>query len=149
MLKSELMKERHKLIASSYLVIVNKDNILLSRRFNTGYEDGNYGLVAGHVEKDESFTQAVIRECKEEIGIKIDTNDLKVVHVMHRRITDERVDVFFLCEKWKGEIKNLELNKCDDLKWFDINKLPKNIVPYVREAINHIINNKHYSEFGY
>ncbi|OGG14305.1 hypothetical protein A2875_01995 [Candidatus Gottesmanbacteria bacterium RIFCSPHIGHO2_01_FULL_46_14] len=51
-------RDRFKMIASSYLLCIRDDMILLSRRHNTGYEDGNYSLPAGHVEDDELLTAA-------------------------------------------------------------------------------------------
>ncbi len=140
-------KERFKIIPSVYLILIRDNKILLSRRFNTGYRDGNYSLPAGHLEKNETFTQGVIREVKEEIGISLDAKDLNLVHTMCRMIPgDERADFFFTVEKWQGEPKNMEPDKCDDLSWFDLNNLPQNIVLYVKQAINSILNNVIFSE---
>ncbi len=65
---------------------------------------------------------------------------------MHRPLVSY-VDVFFTTDKYKGEIKNKELDKCDDLKWFSLNNLPENIVPSVKYFIENYINGKKYSEF--
>lgn len=68
---------------------------------------------------------------------------------MHRKGTDqndERLDFFFTCRKYKGEIKNIEPQKCDDLTWFGIGASPTNIIPYIRNAIENTINQKTYSE---
>lgn len=143
---------RHKNIPASYLVLKKNNKILLLRRFNTGFEDGNYGLVAGHVDSGETFTTALIREAKEESGIDINSSAVQTIHVMHRRSGfdgSERVDVFHTVEKWSGEIINTEPHKCDDLSWFDIDDLPSNIIDYVEVALNHINNNVFYSEYGW
>lgn len=91
-----MLKERHKNIPASYLILMKDNKILLQRRFNTDYKDGEYGIPSGHVEKNESFTKALIREMKEEIGIILKPKDLKVVHVMHRKseMEEERIDTF-------------------------------------------------------
>jgi 8-oxo-dGTP diphosphatase len=92
----------------------------------------------------------MIREAKEEAGIDLKAEDLNVVHVMHRKCpNEERIDLFIKARKWKGEPKNLEPHKCDDLRWFEIEKLPTNTIPYVRQAIDCIRNKIFYSEFGW
>ncbi len=148
-----MAKERNKNIPASYLVLIKDNKILLLRRFNTGYEDGNYSLIAGHVDKGETFTQCVVREAEEEAGVILKPENLKVAHVMHRDSglaeDNERIDVFFTAENWDGEIKNKEPNKCDDLSWFDFNNLPSNIIPYVKQAIDCIKNKVFYSEHGW
>lgn len=143
-------KERFKLIPTSHLILMKDDKILLSRRFNTGYEDGNYSVVAGHLDGNETFLEAMIREAKEEAGIELKVEDLKVVHVMHRKSQpEERIDFFIKANKWQGEPKILEPHKCDDLSWFELTNLPDNIIPYIKQAINCIGSNKFYSEIGW
>ncbi|NQY54774.1 MAG: NUDIX domain-containing protein, partial [Campylobacteraceae bacterium] len=58
-------------IPASYLILIRQNKILLLRRHNTGYQDGQYSTIAGHVEEGESFSQCIIREAKEEAGITL------------------------------------------------------------------------------
>ncbi len=143
-------KERFKLIPNSHLILRKENKILLLRRFNTGYEDGNYSVVAGHLDGNETFLQAIVREAKEEAGIDIKQEDLEVVHVMHRRVpNEERIDFFIVAKRWESEPKIMETDKCDDLDWFEIDNLPENIIPYIRQAINKIKDKIFYSELGF
>jgi len=140
-------KERFKVIPSVYLVLIKDNKILLSRRHNTGYFDGNYSFPAGHLDGNETLKKAMVRETKEEIGVLLDQADLELIHTMNRRIPDnERVDFFFTAKKWQGEPKIMESDKCDDLSWFEFNNLPKNIIPYIKQAIDSFLNNIIYSE---
>lgn len=143
------MTDRFKLIASVYLLFIKDNQILLLRRKNTGYEDGNYGLVSGHLEENESLTHGAVREAKEESGVDINPKDLEVRTVMHRKQNDERVDFFFEVKKWSGEIINTEPDKCDDLRWFQLDNLPSNIIPYIKQAIECYRQGILYSEFGW
>jgi len=148
-----MTKIRHQNIPASYLVLIKNGKILLLRRFNTGYEDGKYSLVAGHVELGETFIQTIIREAEEEAGIILQAEDLEFVHMMHRNSrtdeNNERVDTFFLAKNWGGKIENKEPQKCDELSWFDLEDIPENTIPYIREAIVCIKNKNYYSEFGW
>ena len=81
-------------ILAVYLVVIKDGKTLLYLRQNTGYCDGMYSLIAGHVEKGESVTQAMIREAKEEANIDITSKNLKPLCAMHRRSDSERVDFF-------------------------------------------------------
>lgn len=139
-------------IPAVYLVLQKDNQILLSLRKNTGYEDGNFSLVSGHLEPIESLTQAMIREAQEEAGLTVFPQDLQVAHVMHRLSPDEntaRIDTYFTNSKWQGEIANLEPDKCGSLDWYDLNNLPQNIVPCVHKAITSIQKKVYYSEFGW
>lgn len=140
---------RFKMIASSYLILIHDGKILLSRRYQTGYEDGKYSLPAGHIEDNESLTQGAAREVFEEIGLKIVPQAFKLVHVMHRKEQDIRMDFFFTAEIGDQQPVNKETEKCDDLRWFPLNKLPRNTIPYIRHAISCYQKNIFYSEFGW
>lgn len=143
------MKERFKMIASGYLLLIRGGKILLSRRFQTGYEDGKYSLPAGHIEDNETLTAGTCREIKEEIGISLCPKDLMLVHVMHRKHMDIRMDFFFTTTLSRYTPKNLEPEKCDDLRWFPLTKLPVNTIPYIRTAIQNYRKKNVYSEFGW
>lgn len=133
-------------------IFFKRDNeVLLSLRANTGYEDGKYSVVAGHVEAGESIIEAGIREAKEEAGVDITPYNFQIVGSMYRRSDDERIDYFAVVEKWEGEIRNCEEHKCGGLDWKPIDNLPSNIIPYIRFAINKtFIEHKSlwYEEFG-
>lgn len=136
------------MIASSYLFLVRDGRILLSRRKNTGYEDGNYSLPAGHVENNESLTQAASREIFEEIGIRLKPENFTLVHVMHRKEKDIRVDFFFTAQTTQEPV-NKEPHRCDNLSWFPLDHLPANTVPYIRQAIQSFTKKQFYSERGW
>jgi len=142
-------KDRFKVIPTSHLILVKDGKILLLRRFNTGWSDGQYSVVAGHLDGNETFLQAMIREAKEEAGIELSQEDLEVVHVVHRKSNEERIDFFILAKKWKGDPKNMEPHKCDDLNWFEMDKLPENTIPYIRQAIDCFRKGTFYSEHGW
>ncbi len=143
------MTKRFTMIGSSYLFLFDKNSILLSRRFNTGYEDGKYSVPAGHVEDGETLIQCLLREVNEEIGVDLDPASITLVHVMHRKQEDIRVDYFFTARIASGVVKNMEPAKCDDLSWFPLDRLPVNTIPYIRSAIGHAHSGKIYSEFGW
>lgn len=141
--------ERFKIIPAVHLLLIKDEKILLLRRINTGFYDGSYSVIAGHLNGGETATLAMVREAKEECGITINSENLKMVHVMHRKSNEERVDFFFITEEWKGEPINTEKNKCDDLSWFSLNELPNNIVPYVKYGILNFNIGILFSEFGW
>ena len=82
---------------------------------------------------------AAAREAEEEVGVRIKTDDMTFSMVMHRIEEEERVDFFVHVRQWQGEPFNAEPDKCDDLRWVDIDQLPANTVAYVRQALrNHL-----------
>lgn len=137
------------LLPETYLLLMRDDRILLLRRQNTGYEDGNYGLIAGKVERNETARQGIVREAAEEAGLTVQAGDLVLCHVMHRKDDGERVAFFFQATRWTGEPQNLEPDKCSDLSWFPVAALPANTIPYVRQAIEGTLRGEAYSEHGW
>jgi ADP-ribose pyrophosphatase YjhB (NUDIX family) len=141
--------ERFKFFAAAHLVLIKDGHILLLRRHNTGYHDGNYSLVAGHLDGGETAAQCISREAKEEANIIVASKDLRVIHVMHRQVSDrEYFDIYLRTEIWLGDITNMEPDKCSELAWFELASLPANMVPEVKFALENISKNIQYSEFG-
>jgi 8-oxo-dGTP diphosphatase len=126
------------LVPSVYVFLVDGERALLMRRFNTGFEDGSYSTIAGYLDGDESVQAAAVREAREETGVEIAPEDLEPIGVMHRNTPEprhERVDFFFVARRWRGEPRNLEPDKCDDLGWFPLAALPENTIGYVGRAL--------------
>jgi len=130
------------------LILIRDGKALLLRRCNTGWKDGEYGVVAGHVDGNETIAHAMAREAKEEAGVDIAEEDLEVVHTQHR-ISEgsEYIDFNLVAKKWTGEPQNLEPDKCDDLSWFPLDQLPENTIPYVRTVFESIGSGKYFSEW--
>ena len=142
--------ERFKLIAVVYMMLIKDNKILLSLRKNTGYADGQYGLVSGHLDGNEPATMGLAREVKEEIGVDVRPEDMTLKVTMHGYDPGrEAMDLFFMADRWSGEIRNMEPEKCGDLSFFPLNLLPDNTVPYVRDAIMSALKGVSYLEDGW
>lgn len=127
-------KERFLVKAAAHLVLKKENKVLLLLRQNTGHRDGEYGLIAGHVERGELIKECLIREAQEEAGIHIPMEQIKFFHTFSNT-KREYVNFFFLVEEWEGEVTNMEPEKCAELKWFDMDALPENTIPYIVDAI--------------
>lgn len=134
---------------NAYLILKHQGQVLLHLRKNTGYCDGQYGLVSGHVEEGESAVEGLIREAKEEAGILIHPHDLRFVHCLHRQTNRLNIDLFFECSRWEKEITNKEPEKCEALEFFAFKQLPPNTIDYVKNTLLLGSKGTYYSELGW
>jgi ADP-ribose pyrophosphatase YjhB (NUDIX family) len=133
-----MSKIRHMIKCAAYIIPRRGNEVLLSLRKNTGFMDGYYSLVAGHIETGESVEEGAIREAREESGVNLTNDQLKFVFLMHRasdKIENEYLDVFFEVNEWQGDLTNMEPEKCGGLDWFDIDKLPENTIPNIADVL--------------
>jgi 8-oxo-dGTP pyrophosphatase MutT (NUDIX family) len=80
-----------------------------------------WDLVGGHVESGEAPVQAVVRECREEIGV--DVLDPRPVPMA---FTDPGIDMHaFVVERWEGEPVNAAPDEHDQLRWFGETELSR------------------------
>ncbi len=141
--------ERFRLPATSILLLVHDGKVLLCRRHNTGWEDGKYGFMAGHIDGNESFTMALCREAKEELGITIKPEDLRFVHMQHHISNKEYIYTYFTATKWQGKLSIQEPDKCDGIQWFVLDALPPNLVSDTAFIIECFQKGVLYSETGF
>ncbi len=125
-------------VPASYVALLRPGaaglEVLLMLRAGTGYMDGHWALVAGHVESGETCEQAAAREALEEVGVSIQPAELEPLTAMHRSSSeapiDQRVDFFFACRRWSGDPALVEPDKAADLGWFALSRLPDPVVPH-------------------
>jgi 8-oxo-dGTP pyrophosphatase MutT (NUDIX family) len=123
------------------LILTRSEQVLLARRQGTGYADGQWNLPSGKVELGEHAVAAIIREAREEIGIRLDTETLRAVGAVHYRNPEgqARIGLFFTAETdpaRQGEPVNSEPHKCSKIDWFPIAMLPYDTVPYTATGID-------------
>ena len=138
--------------AAVYVIPKRGDEILLFRRFNTGFGDGQYSFIAGHVEEGASVTATAMREALEEAGIGLSAQDLGFAHILHRHSEDGLVyfDFFFVVERWDGDPAVMEPHRCDGMVWASWQDLPAHTLPYIRAVVDQIFSQgRPFSEHGW
>ena len=111
------------------------NKILLGYRRSKLGKD-TWGLPGGKLDFGEDLKECAIRELKEETNLDVD-----IEQVYHRGVTNAVFDntthyitVLFETEKFSGELKVMEPEKCGRWEWFDYAKtdqgprdIPKNL----------------------
>ena len=147
--------ERQRVRVAVYVIFRNaKDEILLIRRHNTGWRDGQYTMPAGHVDAGETALSACVHECMEEVCLKVSPENLKLVNVTQYQQNDSAsenyINFFFECAEYEGDPKIGEPNKCDDLTWVptsELSNLP--IIDSVKFSLERALAGELFSHWGF
>ncbi|MEV8325845.1 NUDIX domain-containing protein [Kitasatospora sp. NPDC058397] len=134
------------------MIILERNGlVLLAERANTGYSDGLLNLPSGKVDVDEDVISAAIREAREEVGVEVHREAVRVVHVMHYRNPEgeARVGWFLAASEWNGEPYNAEPHKCAGVGWYPLNDLPENTQPYNEAGISRYLKGEPFSVVGW
>lgn len=134
-----MAKHRHKVILAAFIVVQDGDQILLQRRYNTGFRDGEYEVSTGHVEAGETPQFAASRELQEETNLVVEPEALQLFHVVTNDFETEGKPYTYLFFKvpitaCEGAFKIMETEKCDDMRMFRTSELPE-LVPHVAIAL--------------
>lgn len=136
-----------------YVIIRKGNTILFVLRERTGFMDGNYSLPAGRVEAGETYLQGAVREAQEEVGLTLDSKQLRQVFTAHRwtegQTVQARTDVYFEVKSWEGTPSNNEPERHSAIAWLPVDDLPDNIMDYQRQALLDIAVGESYGEFGW
>eukprot|EP00051_Salpingoeca_urceolata_P016532 m.220579 g.220579 ORF g.220579 m.220579 type:complete len:224 (-) comp18706_c3_seq3:30-701(-) len=131
---------RQQSLLAVYLLLHNAEGeVLFSQRQNTGWMDGYYSLVAGHVDQGEGVAEAMCREAEEEVGLVLGPRDLSFACCVQRESdpTVHYMDFFFTAELGAcgGRLENTEPNKCSDLRFFPRGEPPSKTCPHILHAL--------------
>lgn len=146
------MTSKHfKLYAAIFPIIQNnKGDILLHQRQNTGYMDGYWDLAGtGHIDPGETATEAVVRECQEELGIKVNLENLQLVHTVHRVGAQDNFPylyLYFSVKEYSGKPRIMEKTKNAQLAWFSLDQLPDKMIFDRRRALENSFSGQIYDE---
>jgi 8-oxo-dGTP pyrophosphatase MutT (NUDIX family) len=122
-----------------YAVLRRAGQVLLLRRAGSGFHDDELSLPAGHVDEGEDAVSALVREVGEEVGVQLDPAACRLALTGHsgpERPGDlAYVDLFFAVDRWVGEPVIAEPDRCSELVWVDVDRLPADVIPYVADAV--------------
>lgn len=125
-------------------------NICVGRRHKTGYHDGLLNLPAGHIDPDETPREAIVRECKEEIGVDIKPDALSLIHIQYNRNLNQTLDrTHYYFKLVASDLKptNTEPHKCSEVFWLPTGERTEEFFPFMRGAVEAILRGEIYSEF--
>ena len=140
-------KDLYKIILESIpiltvdIVIFNKDKdkVLLFKRNNNPIK-GVYYTPGGRINKNESLNNAVIRKGKEELGLNLNSFDLKFCGIIEEffdissydNISSHNINMVY--EYILEDLNKINLdNQHEDFDWFNINSLDLHF--YVKQKI--------------
>jgi 8-oxo-dGTP pyrophosphatase MutT (NUDIX family) len=139
-------------LSSSQVFLIKKtkgETLVLLQQRRGGWADKKWEAGAsGHIDEGESPIDAIIHEAKEELCIKVNKKDVEFITVIYKKSCGETFYNFsFICKKWTGTPVVGEPDKIIQIKWFNINKLPTNMIPDRKLALNNYLKKVNYSEY--
>jgi len=109
-------------------VFVFKDGKFLMLQRQGAHGAGSWSIPGGHIEYGEKFEDTAKREIMEEAGIKIKNIRFGAVTNDYFETEDKHYITIWMLSDWQsGEARNMEPEKCSDMKWYTFDKLPDNL----------------------
>jgi 8-oxo-dGTP diphosphatase len=127
--------------------IVRDGQLLLGKRGKKAFGAGDWALPGGHMEFSERADECVIRELKEETGMRVTPADVELIavtdHVKHNPGT-HIVHLSFKVNIGTQEPQLLEPDRCQEWRWFRLNDLPVPIMNSHADILKTIASTKVY-----
>ena len=112
------MDRKQKCIITNICLVYKEDKILVIDRKKKDWPGLTFP--GGHVEKDENFYDSVIREVKEETGLKIRRPLLCGIEEFKTEDEDRYIMLYYKTDKFTGKIKD---SKEGEVFWIERDKL--------------------------
>ncbi|WP_205859189.1 8-oxo-dGTP diphosphatase MutT [Pleionea sediminis] len=112
-------------------IITADDKVLLSKRPKSKHQGNKWEFPGGKVDSGETFVEALMRECKEELGISIQ-EPLLFDSIKHH-YTDKSVELhFYSVRSFDGSPRGME---GQEVQWFSILEIERLEFPEANKAI--------------
>ena len=124
-LEREELHNRNKLHNEVTIYIINdKEEVLLQRRSKTRRFCPNMlGVIAGHVSYNESPLESAIRETKEEVGLKVNKNNIYPLYdryLVKEKFNNHFMYPFYTICNLKEEEFKVQKKELSYVKWYKI-----------------------------
>ena len=135
-------------IGVNIILLDNNYNVLLGKRSGDRRGSGSWSLIGGKVKRGESIEETAQRELKEELDIKVSQEDVHTINMSTSIDSDgtQFVLIGTVVNSWEGSIKNMEEEKCDELRFFPLNSLPENMFYATKSNLDLFVNEMFYDK---
>lgn len=119
-----------------FIVNDKGETLLLLRSKKSKNERGLWNKVGGAVELNEKVIDCLRRETKEELGVNI--HDIDFLSYTDHILPGEHqhwLGMNFIAKIQSGKPKIMEPEKCDGLRWFKFDQVPKNLAMPTKESL--------------
>ena len=140
--------------------IMNKEGeILVQKRAKTKeHAPGKWDITAGHVKLSEKTNEAMSREIQEELGIKVNKEDLELFNIVKRKGISTKNNTFqyqyFIYINQKLNELTIEVKEVEEVKYITLEELKRILIKqdenytfskreYMKEIFNKL-NEKYY-----
>ncbi|MCM3633540.1 NUDIX hydrolase [Paenibacillus camelliae] len=129
------------IMAGACVLLIRDGTLLLEKRTDNGL----WGLPGGSLEPGETMEEVAVRELYEETGLR--AKSLELMNVFSGEDLyykyphgDEVYNVVaaYICNEFDGSIKK-DHREVDEIKFFNINNIPKNISPPDKPTIQEFL----------
>ena len=123
------------------IYIFNENHQLLLGLRKSKHACNTWCAPGGHMEYGETNEQAAIREAKEETGLEISEKDVTLKGVTNdffKESGKHYITLHLFCKHHTGTPKVMEPDKCAEWRWFDLDKLPENLMLSNRNFLSSI-----------
>lgn len=111
------------------IILDEEGKILLGLRKNC-YGAGTWGLPGGKLQMFETFEETAVREIKEETNLDVMVEDIDVINLANSFDLNSEthfIQIGVLVKKYEGLLKVMEPEKCEELRFFDLDNLPEHL----------------------
>lgn len=107
------------------IFLLRQDRVLLGKRRGS-HGSGTWALPGGHLEFGEAIEDCAKREVREETGLEVQgVTQLAFTNDIFRQEQKHYVTLFVRADRWSGEPRLMEPEKCEGWSWFHWNALPE------------------------
>ena len=136
------MTRQEKCILTNMCMIYNNDQILVQDRLNPDWPGITFP--GGHVERGESFTDAVIREVWEETGLKISEPKLCGIKDWMKDEETRYIVLLYKTDKFEGIVTSSEEG---DVFWLTLDEMKQRKLAYGMDKMLEVFLNDNISEY--
>jgi len=135
----------HNIVAAVAIVFTFEDKLLFTVR-NIDPDKGKLDLPGGFIDPNETAEEAACREIKEELGLDLETSDLKYIttspnNYLYKNVPYRTMDIFYECKLTSNVIKVVAEDEIQQLIWIKRNAIDLDQIGFI--SIRKVIKEKY------